>query len=197
MKKIAALLMTALILLSAVGCSNGSDSNDSDAPKETTADISVTENGDTEETAAPAIPEATVGGVVFSLNQDGEFFDLLYKYPDNMEYEKNENAEGDIFKYLSDGCDPYAFAIEVTRTDKYTPEEVISGILRVSPTITSAEYNGISWTVGSDLIDESKGILYACSLGDYTYLVQFATKYAGSFDFTELAEVFIRNVTAK
>ena len=189
--------MIALILLSAVGCSNGSGSDGSGVPEGTTADTSVTENGDTEETAAPDIPEATVGGVVFSLSQDGEFFDLLYKYPDNMEYEKNENAEGDIFKYLSDGYDPYAFAIEVTRTDEYSPEEVISGILRISPTITSADCNGISWTVGSDLIDESKGILYACSLGGYTYLVQFATKYAGSFDFDELAEVFIQNVTAK
>lgn len=192
MKKFVLLLAAVLILLSVAGCSGKSDASEGYA-----ADMSDAATDSVEETAASNVPKATVGVVAFAFDRDGEFFDIAYKYPGSMEYEKDEEAPRDLMKYLSDGYDPYAFAVEVSRTAQYSPDEVISGLLRFSPTVTSAEYNGVSWTVASDGYEESKSILYLCTLGDYTYILRFVTGYADSIDFAEFAEVFAQNVTVK
>lgn len=176
MKKTIAVILAVLMMLSLAACGGGSSGSETQSSKGASA---------------------KAGDVTFDFNQDGQFLDLKYKYPDTMELEKDESHPRDMLRYHADGYDPAAFSVVISRREGWTPEEVVKELLSSDDAvITSEEINGVTYTVGTLTTGSgTKVILYSRAAGDDAYSMSFPTDYPDDFDLAEFARVFVANTS--
>ncbi len=200
MKKHFLILMSTLLFFTC-GCSgketSASDSSVSETPgTETSSEENKTAEPETEESKTASV---RIGDVTFEFTQEGEYFDLVYRYPKELDLEKDESHPRDLLRYHVEGYDPVAFGIVISRRKGYTPEEVILDVMKYDdPVVATEERNGIAWAVGTrEYGDNSRNTIYCCAAGEYSYTVSFATDFRDTFDFTEFAEAFVQSIEVK
>ena len=138
---------------------------------------------------------ANIGDVTFAFSNDQEYFDVLYKYPDEFELEIKEDGDRvrNIHRYHVEGYDPTAVGLVVSRTSDYeSPEARVSDPAFIDD-VTTEEINGATWAIGTAA--DGSVIIYACAAGDYVYTFSFSTDYPADFEYADFAKVFAQEVT--
>ena len=221
MKRTAAVLMISLFLLLLTACGSSgsgdaaqepaagsavSDSDGAETPAETgeTAEAPAETEEAPEEVTEPAAQEAAtvqVGELSLTLDQEGDYYDLAYRYPGQMRLDES-SGERDFIIYDGEGYDPYAFAMDVSRVQGYSVDEIMEGVPRLEAEKTTVEYNGIVWTTGTVEVEHDDGgsgrsTVYVSTIGDYVYVLRFVSQDADQFDLTGFADAFAQCVTLR
>ena len=154
------------------------------------------------ESAAPEeeIVTAAIGDVTFSFTNEQEYYDVVYRHPDEFELEIKEDTDRvrHILCYHVEGFEPCAVKLVVSWTKNYaTPEERLKDVIFIDQVVTE-EINGVSWAIGTKTRPSNTSvIIYSCAAGGYVYTFSFSSDHPDAFDYAEFAQVFAKNVTIR
>ena len=140
---------------------------------------------------------ANIGDATFSFTNEQEYYDVLYKYPDEFELEIKEDDDHvrNIHRYHVEGYDPTAVGLVVSRTNDYeSPEARVSDPAFIDD-VTTEEINGTTWAIGTEA--DGSVIIYARAVGEYVYTFSFSTDFPADFEFADFARAFAQGVTVK
>ena len=145
----------------------------------------------------PEAIAANIGDVTFAFTNQGEYYDVTYRYPAEFELEVKEDSDRvrHALRYNVEGYEPPAVGLVISRSNDFsTPEERLADISWTDDIVTE-EINGTSWAIGTQTdTSEDRLIIYACAVGEYIYTFSFSSDYPADFDFTDFARVFAENV---
>ena len=146
---------------------------------------------------APEILAAAIGEAEFNFTNEQEYFDLVYRYPDEFSLEIQEEPDRvrHVLRWLPEEYIKPAVGLVVSRTKSYaTAKERLEDISFIDQ-ITTEEINGVTWTVGTDSSPSNTSVtIWAREAGGYVYTFSFSSDFPEDFDFGEFAAVFARGV---